>query len=97
MYEFLLPINGGKEFESLRKYFDTLFGIQKTLGNAMNNWNKQADAMKSVASGLKAVISGAENVEEKAAEAAGALDVAIYGDRTELIRKADAALSAFHG
>lgn len=97
MYEFLLPTNGGKEFENLRKYFDTLFGIQKTLGNAMNNWNKQADAMKSVASGLKAVISGAENVEEKAAEAAGALDAAIYGDRTELIWKADAALSAFHG
>ena len=43
------------------------------------------------------MISGAENVEEKAAEAAGALDAAIYGDRTELIQKADAALSAFHG
>ena len=97
MAEFVLPINGAKEFESLRKYFDTLFGIQKTLGNAMNNWNKQAAAIKSVASGIKAAVNGAENIEEKAAEAAGALDVAIYGDRTELIRRADAALAAFHG
>lgn len=96
MFEFLLPINNAKEFESLCKYFDTLFGIQKTLGNAMNNWNKQTAAIKSVASGIKAAVNG-ENIEEKAAEAAGALDAAIYGDRTELIRRADAALAAFPG
>ena len=64
MYEFLLPINGGKGFESLRKYFDTLFGIQKTLGNAMNNWNKQADAMKSVASGRAAVLPSDKSTRE---------------------------------
>lgn len=97
MYDFTISISNGKEFESISKYFDTLFGIQKTLGNAVNNWKSQTAAIKSVASGIKAVVSGAENVEEKAVDAAEALDIAIYGDRTELIRRADAALAAFPG
>ena len=63
----------------------------------MNNWNRQTAAIKSVASGIKAAMNGAENIEEKAADAAGALDAAIYGDRTDLIRRADTALAAFPG
>lgn len=97
MYEFILPVNNNKAFDSICKYFDGLFGIQKTLGNAMNNWSRQKDALKSVAAGMKATINGAENAAEQAADAAAALDTAIYGDRTKLIQRADAALSSFRG
>lgn len=97
LYEFTLRMSNEKEFESLCKYFDTLFGIQKTLGNAFNNMNRQTAALKSVVSGIKAAADGAEDMRQKAAEAAGALDTAIYGDRTELIRRADQALAAFNG
>lgn len=44
LYDVLLPMNNYLDFEKLKKYFDGLFGIQKTLGNAMNNWKKQMDA-----------------------------------------------------
>lgn len=97
MSEFTIPLPNTKAFQSLSEYFDTLFGIQKTLGNAMHNWNKQTAALKSVASGIKAAVNGDENLEDKAKDAAEALDTAIYGDRTELIRRADAALAAFRG
>lgn len=93
MFEFTIPMGNTKSFESLCKYFDTLFGIQKTLGNAMNNWNRQAAAIKGVASGIRAAVSGAEIAAETAENAADALDKAIYGDRTELIRRADEALA----
>lgn len=97
MYEFTIPLPNAKAYQSLCKYFDTLFGIQKTLGSAGNNARKQIDAIKSVASGLKAAVNGEANIEEKTANAAEALDKAIYGDRTELIRLADSALAAFRG
>ena len=97
MCEFTVPLSDGQEFNRICNYFDTLFGIQKTLGNAMNNWNRQTAAIKSVASGIKAAMNGAENIGEKAADAAGALDAAIYGDRTDLIRRADTVLAAFPG
>lgn len=97
MYEFTIPLSNTKEFQSICKYFDELFGIRKTLGNAINNSRRQTAAIKSIASGIAAVVNGADNIEEKAAAAAETLDKAIYGDRTELIRKADAALAAFCG
>ncbi len=84
-------------YTSFVKCFDKLFGIQKTIGNVKNTAKNQIDALKGVASGFKAVLSGDENAAEKAAEAGAALDKAQYGDRTELIRKADEALSAFKG
>ena len=97
MYEFTIPLPNTKAYQSLCKYFDTLFGIQKTLGNAGNNARKQIDAIKSVASGIKAAVTDGANIDEKAANAAEALDNAIYGDRTGLIHRADSALAAFHG
>lgn len=84
-------------YKSFVKYFNKLFGIQKTIGNAKNTLKNQADAVKSVTAGFKAVLSGDTNMEDKAAEASAAMDKAQYGDRTELIQKADAALSAFNG
>ena len=90
-------VNNFKEYEKLSKYFDTLFGVQKTLGNAANTWKQQMAAIKDVASGLSAAMRGQEDAGEKAAAAINSLDAAIYGDRTEWIRRADAALAAFNG
>ena len=90
-----LKINGPKSFEKLEKYFNTLFGIQKTLGNAKNNRKSQLEAAKSLGSAIGSVMKGdTEGLEEKAADAAEKLDTAIYGDRTELEAKADAAIAA---
>ena len=94
LYEVLVVLNTRKEFEKLAKYFDTLFGVQKTLGNAANLWKQQISVIKSAAAGISAAVKGDPNVEEKAAEAITSLDAAIYGDRTEWIRKADEALAA---
>ena len=71
--------------------------MQKTLGNAANTWKQQMAAIKDVASGLSAAMRGEEDAGEKAAAAINSLDAAVYGDRTEWIRRADAALAAFNG
>ena len=97
MNAFNLEVNNFKEYEKLSKYFDTLFGVQKTLGNAANTWKQQMTAIKDVASGLSAAMRGEEDAGEKAAAAINSLDAAVYGDRTEWIRRADAALAAFNG
>lgn len=97
MNAFNLEVNNFKEYEKLSKYFDTLFGVQKTLGNAANTWKQQMTAIKDVASGLSAAMRGEEDAGEKAAAAINSLDAAVYGDRTEWIRRADAALAAFSG
>jgi hypothetical protein len=76
----------------MEKYFNTLFGIQKTLRNIGNTWKQQMNAAKAVAGAVKAVKDG--TLDEGRAEAAvEALDAARYGDRTEWIAKADAALA----
>ena len=97
LYEFVLTMNNIKDFERLKKYFDTLFGIQNTLGNASNVWKQQMTAVKDIASGFSAAVKGEADAGDKAAQAIDSLDTAIYGDRTEWIRKADAALAAFNG
>lgn len=97
MYEFREKLRSAKDYDVFVKYFNKLFGIQKTLGNMKNTWKNQVDAVKGVTAGFKAVLSGDGNMEEKAGKAGAALDRAQYGDRTELIRRADDALSAFKG
>ena len=67
MNAFNLEVNNFKEYEKLSKYFDTLFGVQKTLGNAANTWKQQMTAIKDVASGLSAAMRGQEDAGEKAA------------------------------
>ena len=52
------------------------------------------NAIKSFVGAAKAAVDGTLD-EKQAAETAGALDTAVYGDRTEWIAKADAALAAF--
>ena len=94
MYSFRLEVANSKSYESMAKYFDTLFGIQKTLGNTFKNAKRQMDAIKSFAAAAKAAADGTLG-EEQAASTIGALDASVYGDRTEWIKKADAALAAF--
>ena len=94
LYNFRFKISNSLEFKSLEKYFDSLFGIQKTLGNTFKNAKRQMDAIKSFAAAAKAAADGTLD-EEQAASTIGALDASVYGDRTEWIKKADEALAAF--
>jgi hypothetical protein len=93
LYDFRFEISNSLEFKSLEKYFDTLFGIQRTLGNSINNAKKQWAAIRDAASAVKAAATGAEDAEDKAAAAAESIGTYLEGDRTELIAKADEALS----
>ncbi len=95
MSDFRLEVSGQKEYESIAKYFNTLFGIQKTLGNSINNAKKQIEAFKSIKDTVKAAANGTLD-QAQAAETINTLDTAVYGDRTELIKKADSALSKFN-
>lgn len=95
MYSFRLKMSGKKAYEALAKYFDTLFGIQKTLGNSFKNAKRQMDAFKAAASAVKAAAAGTLD-ETQAAATVGTLDAAVYGDRTALIAKADAALAPYN-
>ena len=78
--------------EDMEKYFNTQFGIQKTLRNIGNTWKQQINAAKAVAGAVKAVKDGTLD-EDQAEATADALNAAQYGDRTEWIAKADAALA----
>lgn len=91
MYEVRMEIRS-REFEDMEKYFNNLFGIQKTLRNIGNTWKQQMNAAKAVAGAVKAVKDGTLD-EAQAQATVEALDAAQYGDRTEWIAKADAALA----
>jgi hypothetical protein len=91
LYEVRLEVRT-REYEDMEKYFNTQFGIQKTLRNIGNTWKQQINAAKSVVDAVKAVKDG--TLDEAQAEAtADALNTMQYGDRTEWIQKADAALA----
>ena len=79
--------------DGMAKYFDTQFGIQKTLRNIKNTWKHQMDAAKAIAGAIGAVKNGTMD-ETKTEETMDALNAAQYGDRTEWIAKADAALAS---
>ena len=90
--DFRLPLRTAKEFESLEKYFNEFFGIQKTLTNVGNTWKNQMNAIKATASTISSAMKGTVT-EEQATDAMDAVDLAQFGDRTEWIRRADAALA----
>lgn len=94
MYGFRLGVGNSKSYESMAKYFDTLFGIQKTLGNSFKNAKRQMNAIKAFAGAVKAAKDGTLD-ETQAAATVGALDASVYGDRTEWIKKADGALAPY--
>lgn len=94
MFDFRLPIDSQREFEEIEKYFNNLFGIQKTLRNSINNAKRQINAIKAVAGAVKEVAADGAEKEAKGNVAIDALNANIYGDRTEWIKKADAALGS---
>lgn len=94
LYNFRMPLSSEGDYREIDKYFDNMFGIQKTLRNSINNARRQMDAIKSTVGAVKAAVSGAEDAQQKAAEAADAIDAYRFGDRTKWEKIADAALAS---
>ena len=92
LYEVRMEIRSG-EYEDMERYFNTLFGIQKTLRNIGNTIKQQTNAAKAIAEAVSAVKDGTMD-ETKAESTMDALNAAQYGDRTGWIAKADAALAS---
>lgn len=90
--DFRVEVSSAGGYDDIFKYFNKLFGIQKTLGNIGNTWKNQINAVKAAGSAVKAAVTKSDDLEEKAAEATQAIDRMQYGDRTEWIAKAEAAL-----
>jgi len=93
MYQVRMEIRTSREFDDMAKYFDTQFGIQKTLRNMKNTFKQQMNAAKAIAGAIGSIKDGTMD-ETKAESTMEALDAAKYGDRTEWIAKADAALAS---
>ena len=77
------------------KYFNSVFGIEKSLKNIGNTWKNQINAVKSSVSAAKAAMNGTLD-EAQAAKAITALDVMQYGDRTAINARADYVLYSFN-
>ena len=92
LYEVRMEIRSG-EYEDMERYFNTLFGIRKTLRNIGNTIKQQTNAAKAIAEAVSAVKDGTMD-ETKAEATMDALNAAQYGDRTGWIAKADAALAS---
>ena len=95
--DFRVRYAGASECQAVEKYFNKLFGIQKTLGNSINNSKRQMNAIKDIASAVSAAAKGEDAAESKVDAALDSLDIAVYGDRSQLKARADAALAAFGG
>lgn len=94
MFDFRLPVSSKGDFEELEKYFNNLFGIQKTLRNSINNAKRQINAFKAVTGAVKEIATNGSDQEVKGHAAIDALNANIYGDRTDWIKKADTALAS---
>ena len=94
MYAPRIELSSASDYASIEKYFNELFGIQKTLRNSINNAKRQVNAIKAFAGAFKDAKDGTLN-EETAAETLDAMDASVYGDRTQWIAKADAALAPY--
>lgn len=92
LYAPRVEIGDANDHSQIEKYFNELFGIQKTLRNSINNAKRQANAIKSAIGAVKDAVNGTLD-EASAADAVDAIDASVYGDRTEWIKKADAALA----
>ena len=96
LFDFKVKPGNGLSADKMVKYFDKLFGIQNTLGNFGNKMKNEVNAAVALTSAIKAASSG-EDAQAQTDNAMDALDKARYGDRTELIARADAALASFPG
>ena len=95
MYAPRIELGSKSDFDSLEKYFNELFGIQKTLRNSINNAKRQISGIKAAIGAVKGAVDGTLD-EEQATEYAQQLDASVYGDRTQWIAKADAALAPYN-
>ena len=95
MYAPRIELGSKTDFDSLEKYFNELFGIQKTLRNSINNAKRQISGIKAAIGAVKGAVDGTLD-EEQATEYAQQLDASVYGDRTQWIAKADAALAPYN-
>ena len=93
--DFRVQDGSASDCQAVEKYFNKLFGIQKTLGNSINNSKRQMNAIKNIAYAVSATAKGEDTAKAKVCSALDALDAAVYGDRSELKARADAALAAF--
>lgn len=94
LYNFRMPLSSEGQYREIDKYFDNMFGIQKTLGNSFNNAKRQMDAIKSTIGAVKAAMSESEDVAEKTQKAFDDMNAYKFGDRTKWAEKADAALAS---
>ena len=92
MFTFRDKVTNG---DAVVKYFNSVFGIEKTLRNVGNTWKNQINAIKTGVEAVKAAANEADDAQDKAADAFNALNVMQYGDRTEINAKADAALAPY--
>ena len=84
MADFRVEYRRAVDCAAVAKYLNTLFGIQKTLGNSLNNAKRQTDAIKGIADAIGAAAKDAADAGDRANTAFDKLDAAIYGDRSAL-------------
>lgn len=96
MANFDVKTSGEASYKAAKKYYDTLFGIQDTLGNFMNKSKAQLDALKAAADVAKAMKDGGD-VDASAENAAAALGKVLKGDRQKWIDLAEKSLAAYGG
>ena len=94
MYAPRIELGSQSDYASIEKYFNELFGIQKTLRNSVKNAKRQMSGIKAAVGAVKGAMDGTLD-EAQAAQAVEAMDASVYGDRTQWIAKADAALAPF--
>ena len=76
------------------KYFNACFGLKRDV--SINAWKEQMADIKAAAKGIKTLLSGSADdgaKEEAAEQLSEAAKKQLYGDRTEWIAKADAAIT----
>ena len=96
MANFDQPVSGEKEYTKIKKYYDTFFGIQDTIGNFINKGKAQAEAIKATVNAAKALKDGGDG-EAEAGAAADAVEKMLKGDRTKWIELANKSLSPYGG
>lgn len=95
LYAPRIELSSKSDFDSLEKYFNELFGIQKTLRNSINNAKRQISGIKAAIGAVKGAVDGTLD-EAQAADAMETIDASVYGDRMQWIAKADAALAPYN-
>jgi len=92
MNYFRVQLSNSGTYPAIEKYFNELFGIQKTMRNMFKNAKREINAAKAVVGAVKAVKDGTID-EAQVSDTFDALNAIDLGDRTEWIAKADAALA----